>query len=75
VLDTTVFAHTSPVYVAVDGAPVQSRDDAAYFVEWIDRLIDMAARTNRYASDADRDAVAAIFRRGQEYYRAIAGGR
>jgi TolB protein len=31
-------AHTSPIYVEVAGKPASSRDDAAYFLEWIDRL-------------------------------------
>jgi hypothetical protein len=73
VLDDAVFAHTSPVYVTVGGAPVAVRGDAAYFVEWIDRLIAMAERTNRYESDANREAVVALFRQGQDYYRRIAG--
>jgi hypothetical protein len=67
-----LFAHTSPIYVTVDGAPVARADDAAYFVEWIDRLIEMAAREGHYASDADRERVAASFREGQAYYRRIA---
>ncbi len=65
-----VFAHTSPVYVTVDGAPRRSRHDAAYFVEWIDRLIAQTEVKGRFASDADRDAVIAEFRAGQAYYAA-----
>jgi hypothetical protein len=33
------FTHTSAVYVTVPGRPMVYRDDAAYFVDWIDRLI------------------------------------
>jgi TolB protein len=32
------FAHTSPVYVSVEGHPNDAREDAQYFVAWIDRL-------------------------------------
>ncbi len=32
------FAHTSPIYVAVEGHPNDAREDAEYFVGWIDRL-------------------------------------
>lgn len=31
-------AHTSPIYVEVAGKPASSKEDAAYFLEWIDRL-------------------------------------
>jgi hypothetical protein len=63
-----VFAHTSPVYVSVANAPVAVREDAAYFVDWIDRLIALTARTGRFPSPADRDRVLEIFRRAQQLY-------
>jgi len=66
------FAHTSPIYVTVAGAPVALRDDAEYFVEWIERLIAVAEAKARFPSDADRDRVIAQFREGQAYYRALA---
>lgn len=31
-------AHAGPVYVEVDGKPAASREDAEYFLQWIDRL-------------------------------------
>jgi hypothetical protein len=31
-------AHTSPIYVEVAGQAASSKVDAAYFLEWIDRL-------------------------------------
>ncbi len=65
------FAHTSPIYVTIDGAPIAASEDAAFFVEWIDRLIEMYARVGHVPSDAERDAVIAIFREGQAYYRRI----
>ena len=35
VFDGPAWAHTSPVYVRVAGREIASRDDAAYFVDWI----------------------------------------
>ena len=32
----TVFAHSSPVYVIRDGAPIRSWDDAEYYVRYLD---------------------------------------
>jgi hypothetical protein len=34
----SLFAHTAPIYVEVAGAPVRSRADAQFFVNWIDEL-------------------------------------
>src|SRR5262249_33391842 len=31
-------AHASPVYIEVAGKPAASREDAEYFLKWIDRL-------------------------------------
>jgi len=36
--DSSVFGHTSPVYIEVPGRPVDAREDAAYFIAWVDRL-------------------------------------
>jgi hypothetical protein len=69
------FAHTSPVYVTVAGAPVARAGDAAYFVEWIDRLIAMTEDRARFPSAAERDRVIATFRSGQAFFRRIAGAR
>jgi len=32
------YAHTSPIYVDVANKPANARDDARYFLKWIDRL-------------------------------------
>jgi hypothetical protein len=60
-------AHTSPIYVEVAGQRVTSASDAAYFLEWIDRLEAMFTARDRAPSaelrahvkrqlDAARDA-------------------
>ncbi|MBF6600266.1 MAG: CehA/McbA family metallohydrolase [Dehalococcoidia bacterium] len=73
VLGDALFAHTSPVYVIVDDEPIARAEDAAYFVDWIERLIALTAGEGRFASAAQRDEVLALFREGQAYYRGIAG--
>ncbi len=71
VLDSEVFAHTSAIYVTVDGAPVARAEDAAYFDEWIERLIAMTETKGSYATSDERDGIVAMFREGQAYYRRI----
>ncbi|MDP6442166.1 MAG: CehA/McbA family metallohydrolase [Pirellulaceae bacterium] len=46
----SVFGHTSPVYLHVADRPVDAREDAAYFVRWIDRLRTDVRRRNRIPS-------------------------
>ncbi len=48
--EPTVFGHTSPVYVEVDGNPIDAREDAQYFVGWVDRLHTDIRRRNRIPS-------------------------
>jgi TolB protein len=38
VLDTYVYATTSPIYVTIDGRKPRSADDARYFAAWMDRM-------------------------------------
>jgi hypothetical protein len=68
VMDDYVFSHTSPVYVTVDGKPQRSPDDAAYFADWIDRLIAMTAERGVFESERERDDVIAEFGKGRAYY-------
>ena len=38
VLDMYPYATTSPIYVTVEGSKIQAKEDAEYFLAWIDRL-------------------------------------
>ena len=49
--DTYLYAHTSPVYCQVDGKRAGLRDDGAFFVRWIDQLIEMVRQRGKYASE------------------------
>ena len=57
VLDVYPFATTSPVYVSVGGAPVRSPADAAYFLAWVDRVSEAAARSTDWNDAAEKEAV------------------
>jgi hypothetical protein len=57
VLDIYPYATTSPVYVGVEGAPVSSPEDAAYFVKWIDRVREATEKHTGWNSEAEKDAV------------------
>ncbi|HWA92164.1 MAG TPA: CehA/McbA family metallohydrolase [Rhizomicrobium sp.] len=57
VFDLYPYASTSPVYVSVGGAPVRSKDDAAFFLAWIAKARAAAASNRDYNTKAERDAV------------------
>jgi len=66
------FAHTSPVYVEVAGKPAQTREDAEFFLKWIDRL-DLALRErNRFLTPADKAHAAAQMDAARAVYAKLA---
>jgi len=65
-------AHTSPVYVTVDGKATASKTDAEYMMRWIDRLLEVSNKPGRYASSAERTQTQAIFMEARRTYGNIA---
>ncbi|HAY78552.1 MAG TPA: hypothetical protein DCY79_01955 [Planctomycetaceae bacterium] len=72
IFDGPAFAHSSPVYVEIDDKPIARPQDAAYFVDWIDRLLRVVAARDRYASASERQAVERLFRRARDRYQKLA---
>ena len=63
---TVRLAHTSPVYL--DGS-WDAREDARYFVAWIDELMAQAAADpQRFASASERDQVLALYGSARQFY-------
>ncbi|MCW5978212.1 MAG: CehA/McbA family metallohydrolase [Bryobacteraceae bacterium] len=67
-----VFAHSSPVYVVVDGKPIRNRDDAEYYIRYLDNSIRWLKTDARFASAADRQASIETFERGRAVYKKLA---
>ena len=57
ILDLYPYATTSPIYVSIAGSPVKSPDDAAYFIAWIDRLIEAAKLHKDWNTEAEKKTV------------------
>ena len=72
VLDIYPYATTSPVYVTVPGAPLQSKDDAAYFLAWINRVQDAAEKFPDYNSTAEKQHVLDVLTRAHDVYEPLA---
>ena len=70
-LDIYPYAETSPVYVVLGGARPRAPEDAAYFVRWLDRVIDAAAARTDYNSDAERRDTLSYLRSARAIYRRL----
>src|SRR5207245_3400944 len=73
VLDLYPFASTSPIYVRVGDQPVRSPEDAAFFVRWINRLLDAARRHADWNTPAERNATLRLFEDARAVYERLAG--
>lgn len=61
----TVFAHTSPVYVLLGGRAIRSRDDADYYIRYMDKSIAWLEKDAKFAKPADKEATLEAFRQGR----------
>jgi hypothetical protein len=66
--DIQTFAHTSPVYVHLGEQKIGSREDAKFYAEWIDKLIERIRQRGRFSSDERREEVIRLCRRAQQIY-------
>jgi TolB protein len=71
VFDGPVWAHTSPVYVKIAGQRIASRQDAEYFVDWIEQTLRVVDARNRFATVENRRRVESLFRRAQDEFRKL----
>jgi hypothetical protein len=65
----TVFAHSSPVYVIRDGAPVRSWDDAQYYIRYLDNCIEWMKTEAKFSRPGDKQASIEAFLRGRAIYQ------
>lgn len=72
-MDSYLFAHTNPVFVIADGEPIRSREDAAFFVSWIEETLAELRSMDRWDDPAHRDEVMATFEEALGLYREQAG--
>ncbi len=67
-----VFAHTSPVYAIRDGKAIRSRDDAQYYIRYLDNAMQWLKNDARFASASDKQASLEAFARGRAVYAKLA---
>ena len=64
-------ATTNPVWISVGENPVRSPASAEYFVQWIDKLSEMAAEHPGWRSQAEKDHVLDQFREARAVYEGL----
>lgn len=69
--DWGAFVHTSPVYVTVAGRKPASRDDARFWIAWIERLAMMVEKRGRFSTGAKRQEVLDLFQKAIGVYRQV----
>jgi TolB protein len=69
ILDMYPYATTSPIYVTVAGSHPKHSEDAAYFIAWIDRMIDAAKSNQDWNTDAEKNAVMEMLTSARAIYR------
>ncbi len=72
VQDIYPYATTSPIYITVEGSRSQPKDDASYFVAWIDRLVTAAQASADWNDDHEKEAVLDQLSRARKIYQDLA---
>jgi TolB protein len=68
ILDMYPYATTSPIYVKVAGSSPKPAADAAYFIAWIDRMIDAAKANTDWNMEAEKASVLEMLTSAREIY-------
>jgi Tol biopolymer transport system component len=68
VLDMYPYATTSPIYITVAGSQPRPTEDAAYFIAWIDRMIDTAKSNHDWNTEAEKTAVLEMLSSARRVY-------
>ena len=69
VLDDYVYATTSPIYVTIAGSTPKRSDDAAFFVTWIDRLIEKSKASSDWNTAAEKAAVLQTLNQARQVFQ------
>ena len=71
ILDLYPYATTSPIYVTVAGLSLHSKDDAQYFIRWVDQLIEAAHANQDWNTDAEKKTVLDQLSRARGVYEKL----
>jgi hypothetical protein len=67
-----VYAHTNPVFLAKGGKPASSPEDARYFLKWIDTVLGLLEKLDRFDTPSQKQEVMAVWRKARDVYAGLA---
>jgi hypothetical protein len=67
--DQITRAHTTPVYVTVDGKPALVREDVDLLIRWVDRLWALLEERNNFGPGNNREQARRIFEQARRHYQ------
>ncbi len=71
-MDSYVYAHTNPVYLAKEGSRPRSPEDARYFLRWIDHVLGLLEQSDAFDTPAQKREVIELWRRARGVYAKLA---
>jgi len=71
VLDGYPYATTSPIYVTVAGSAAEPTEDAAYFIAWIDRLIQDAKSNGDWNTPFEKTSTLNVLEQARAVYAGL----
>jgi hypothetical protein len=71
----TTFAHTSPIYIEVEGILARKAETAGAFVDEIENFMRFIKKSYKFAGDADRALALGRFEQGRLFYARTAAGK
>jgi len=70
-MDTSTFAHTSPIYVIVGKQDPERTADAKYFLKWCNRCIELVKTQALFHSDDQRREVLEVWERARKVFERL----
>jgi hypothetical protein len=64
-------AHTSPIYIEIDGMPIASKKDAEYMIRWVGELEKIANRKGRYPEPEHRQQILETYKSAKSVYEKV----
>lgn len=71
VQDLYAYGTTNPVWIESTGPAPRSPEDAAYFLKWLDRVIEHAAARDEYNTEAEREDTLDYLRSARAVFEAL----
>lgn len=71
-MDGYVYAHTNPVFLTKSGQPASSPEDARYFLTWVDHVLGMLEKLDRFDTPNQKQDVMGVWRKARDVYAALA---